>query len=278
MPFSTVLTIISAHADETDLDLAADFAEREGRHLSVLVLAIAPTPPMVEAAGTIADVWIEQRRLGIEAVEQRTAAIAAQLARRPISADVASDYVDAAIIPEIVGRRARYADMTMAGPALLADEELRDPVLEGALFFSGRPLLVVPRGRQPSLAPKRVIVGWDSRVESARAVREAMEMLATADEVRLTIVDPVRDEYHHGEEPGADAASYLARHGARVTVDRVPSENRSVADVLRRSALDADADMMVIGAYGHSRLRERIFGGVTRSLLHHPSLPTFLAR
>jgi nucleotide-binding universal stress UspA family protein len=103
-------------------------------------------------------------------------------------------------------------------------------------------------------------------------------LLAAADEVRLAIVDPVEGEHAHGEEPGADAATFLARHGVNVTVDRLPSENHSVADVLRRHAVDTDAQMLVMGAYGHSRLRERIFGGVTRSMLEVPPLPVFLAR
>ncbi|WP_353833965.1 universal stress protein [Mesorhizobium sp.] len=81
-----------------------------------------------------------------------------------------------------------------------------------------------------------------------------------------------------GAEPGADVAAYLARHGVNVTVDRLPSLDHSVVDVLRRHALDIAADLMVMGAYGHSRLRERIFGGVTVSMLEDPSMPILMAR
>ncbi|TIQ01328.1 MAG: universal stress protein, partial [Mesorhizobium sp.] len=101
------------------------------------------------------------------------------------------------------------------------------------------------------------------RLEASRAVRESLDLLPGADEVNLVMVDPVADEYRHGAEPGAAAAAYLARHGVNVTVDRLPSLDHSVVDVLRRHALDIAADLMVMGAYGHSRLRERIFGGVT---------------
>jgi nucleotide-binding universal stress UspA family protein len=109
-------------------------------------------------------------------------------------------------------------------------------------------------------------------------MRESLEMLADANEVRLVLVDPAEGEDHHGEEPGADAAAYLARHGVKVTVDRLPSSNHAVAEVLRRHAVDTSAELMVMGAYGHSRLRQRTFGGVTKSMLESQSLPILMAR
>jgi nucleotide-binding universal stress UspA family protein len=200
------------------------------------------------------------------------------VAANPVSGDVVSDYEEVGWADEMVGRRARYADLTLAGPELLASETLRQKVIEGALFWSGKPLLLVPENARPSLNPKRVLVAWDTRIEATRAVREALDLLAAADEVHLAIVDPVEGERSHGEEPGADVATFLARHGVNVTVDRLPSENHSVAEVLRRHAVDTDAEVLVMGAYGHSRLRQRIFGGVTRSMLENPPLPVFLAR
>ncbi|TIQ06062.1 MAG: universal stress protein, partial [Mesorhizobium sp.] len=179
---------------------------------------------------------------------------------------------------DTIGRRARYADITVIGPELLANETLKSKAIEGALFSSGKPLLLIPEGSRPTLKPKRVLIAWDARLESSRAVRESLNMLPGAEEVRLVIVDPVEDQYRHGAEPGADAAAYLARHGVNVTVDRLPSSNHSVADVLRRHAVDIAADLMVMGAYGHSRLRERIFGGVTISMLEDPSMPILMAR
>jgi nucleotide-binding universal stress UspA family protein len=139
-------------------------------------------------------------------------------------------------------------------------------------------MLLVPDGSRPTLKPKRVIIAWDSRLEASRAVRESLEILVAADEVRVALVDPVERENGHGAEPGADIAAYLARHGAKVTVDRLPSQDRSVAEVLNRHALDCAAELLVMGAYGHSRLRERILGGTTRSVLAKPRLPVLMAR
>ena len=178
----------------------------------------------------------------------------------------------------MVARRARYADLTLIGPELLGGETLKSKALEGALFFSGKPVLVVPAGAHVTLKPRTVLVAWDSRVEASRAVRESLDLLAAAEEVRLVLVDPEASESGHGAEPGADAAAYLARHGAKVTVDRLPRSGHTVAEVLRSHALDMSAELMVMGAYGHSRLRERIFGGVTRSMLDEPPLPILMAR
>lgn len=92
------------------------------------------------------------------------------------------------------------------------------------------------------------------------------------------LVDPLEGDEDQGAEPGADAAAYLARHGIKVTVDRLPSQGRTVASVLRRHATDTAADLLVMGAYGHSRLRERIFGGVTSAMIEEPTLPVLMAR
>jgi nucleotide-binding universal stress UspA family protein len=105
-----------------------------------------------------------------------------------------------------------------------------------------------------------------------------MSLLVGADQVRLVLVDPVEGDLEQGAEPGADAAAYLARHGAKVTVDRLPSQGRTVASVLAQHATDIAADLLVMGAYGHSRLRQRIFGGVTSAMIEKPPLPVLMAR
>ncbi|WP_245430100.1 universal stress protein [Mesorhizobium sp. WSM3859] len=161
---------------------------------------------------------------------------------------------------------------------MLASHTLKEKVIEGTLFSSGKPILLVPKGATVTLKPKRVLVAWDASLEASRALRESLDTLSGADEVRIVMVDPIEDERHHGAEPGADVATYLSRHGVKVTMDRLPSSTHSIADVLRQHAVDTGAELMVIGAYGHSRLRERIFGGVTRSMIENPGLPIIMAR
>lgn len=222
--------------------------------------------------------WLEERQADIEKLQQRVAKVSALLAASPISSDLSSEYPETAWADEVIGRRARYADITVLGPEMLSRGTLKSKVAEGVLFSSGKPLLLIPKGAPPTLSPRRIIVGWDWRIEASRAVAQSLDLLVAAEEVRLVLVDPIEGEDRHGAEPGADMAMYLARHGAKVTVDRLPSQGRAVAAVLHQHAIDTSADLLVMGAYGHSRLHEWIFGGVTRSMLEEPPLPVFLAR
>jgi nucleotide-binding universal stress UspA family protein len=278
MPIRTILAVTTPQSTNADLEMAVELCAPDGIHLSVLVMSFAAPPPIGEYAAMVSDAWMEERQQDAARLEARRAAVSAFLQKMEISGDVTVEYPEAAFADEAIGRRARYADVTIIGPEVIADKALKTKVVEGALFSSGRPLLIVPRGSKADLRPKSIVVGWDGRIECARAVREALEILKTADDVRLVLVDPAEGETAHGEEPGADAAAYLARHGVTVTVDRLPLAGHSVAEVLSRRAVDCGAGMLVMGGYGHSRIRERIFGGVTRAMVEDPKLPVLMAR
>lgn len=278
MPFTTILTVTGPELGEGDLKLAASLCEDIGAHLSVLAVQMAAPPPVGEYAAIVSDGWLQERQEDERRLAERRAEVNAYVATCTGSAEVSAEYPELAWSDEAIGRRGRYADLTLVGPDVLATKTLRAKIIEGALFSSGKPLLLIPAGARATLTPKRVLIAWDARIEASRAVREALDLLVVADDVRLVLVDPAEGENGHGAEPGVDAAAYLARHGVKVSVERLPSETRSVAEVLRRRAIDFDADMLVMGAYGHSRLRERIFGGVTKSMLDKPPLPLFLAR
>jgi nucleotide-binding universal stress UspA family protein len=278
MAFKTVLTVTGPDLGDGDLKLVTALCEEIEAHLAVLVVSLAAPPPVGEYAAVISDGWLEERQADLKELEKRTAAVSALLASSPISSDLSSEYPEAVQADDVIGRRARYADITVLGPELLSRGQLKDKAIEGTLFSSGKPLLLVPDGSRPTLRPKRIMVAWDSRIEASNAVAWSLDLLTAAEEVHLVLVDPVGGEGRQGEEPGADAATYLARHGVKVTVDRLPSQGRTVASVLRQHAIDTSAELLVMGAYGHSRLRERIFGGVTRSILDEPPLPILMAR
>lgn len=277
MPFKTLLTVTGPLLSDSDLTIAATLCQEIGAHLSVLTVALAAPPPVGEYAAMVSDVWLEQRQADLKELNQRNAGVSSFLSAQALSSDLSAEYKDIAWADEAIGRRARYADLTVIGPEMLERETFKDKTIEGALFSSGRPVLIVPAGARPTLKPRRVMVAWDARLEAARAVREAIEILAAADDVRVVLVNPKADEWDHGAEPGADVAAYLARHGVKVTVDRLPSQGMTVAEVLRRHAGDTAAELLVMGAYGHSRLRERIFGGTTRSMLDESTVPMFMA-
>lgn len=278
MAFKTVLTISSPDLGDGDLKLATALCEEIQAHLAALVVIFAAPPPIGEYAAVVSDAWLQERQADMEKLQQRAAAISALLASSPISSDVSSEYPEEAWADEAIGRRARYADIILLGPELLSHPLLKRKAIDGALFSSGKPMLLAPEGSKPTLKPKRVMVAWDSRIEASNAVSRSLDLLKAADEVRLALVDPLEGESGQGAEPGADAATYLTRHGVKVAVDRLPSQGRSVAATLRQHATDTSAELLVMGAYGHSRLRERIFGGVTRAIIEGPPLPVLMAR
>lgn len=276
MRFKVILAPISVNHSDADIDAAIELSRSAGAHLSICVVALGVPPPVGEYTMVLTDAWVGERQALIDRLNARRGAVDARLADAGISAEADSLYVELNAADMTFGKRARLADVTLVGPEVLADADMRSSVVEGALFESARPVLLVPKRATPTLAPRTVLVAWDGRIEAARAVREALGILAGAEEVHLTMVDPTVAE--DGIEPGADLGVYLARQGVKTTIDRLSGGGRSTGEVLRRHALDIGADLVVMGGYGHSRLRERIFGGVTRSMIEEAGVPVLMAR
>jgi nucleotide-binding universal stress UspA family protein len=135
----------------------------------------------------------------------------------------------------------------------------------------------LPPGETVFPKPGRVMIAWDASVEASKAVREAIGLMKTAEAVDAVLIDPVPSFEGHGPEPGADLATYLGRHGIGVTVHRVPKEGREVAEIIARCTVDLAADMVVMGGFGHSRLRQRIFGGTTTTMIKDPPVAVLMA-
>lgn len=277
MTTTTILSVLGPNQGNRDLDMAAAICGEADGHLSILAVGIASPVPIGTYADVMSDAWYVERQREAKKLNERVADLKSSLAGSGSGGDVSGEYVELALAGEVIGRRARYADITLLGPSLLADDSISDSALDGALYRSGKPVLVLPETGSATLAPTSVIVAWDGSMEAARAVHSARSILKAAESVRIVLVDPVAGDAGQGGEPGADVAAYLARLGVPVTVDRLPSGGKPVADVLIQHARDHSAQMIVMGAYGHSRLRERIFGGVTRSMLNGVIVPLFMA-
>ena len=277
MQAKTILSVIGVDQDDADLHSAIELCREAKAHLSVLVTALA-APPIGGYGEVTSTVWIEERERQTEDLRRKVSATKTILQADDISFDVTSLFTEYGWAENEIGDRARYVDLTLIGGGFLAHDDMRSEILNGALFRSPAPILLVPKGHAASLRPKTVLVAWDSRNEASMAVRAAMEQLMVADSVCVTMVDPSATVGSNGEEPGADVAAFLARHGIRVSVDVLPSGGRAVADVLRQHAIDIGAELIVMGAYGHSRVREWIFGGTTRSMLEQTPVPLMMTR
>ena len=277
MTYKTILAVVGVDHSADDLRAAARVCASANAHLALLVVKLAAAPPIGDFASAISIDWLNERQGDIEKLDSSAAKANDVLAKEGISFSVETKYTEFAWADDEIGERARYADLTLVGDGLTLDPELRSRTIDGTLFSSARPVLVMPRGKPARLDPKTVVLAWNSRLEAARAVREALDMLVAAEIVYVTMVDPRSAYGRNGEEPGADIAAYLARHGVSVSVERLPSGGHRVDEVINRFASDVAADLIVMGAYGHSRMRERVFGGVTRSMLENAVVPVLMA-
>jgi nucleotide-binding universal stress UspA family protein len=173
---------------------------------------------------------------------------------------------------------ARYADLLVVGQADPDDPAGgRNDLPEAMAFATGRPVLVVPYAGTLSSVGKTVMLCWNASRESARAAADALPFLQAAEKVIVLVVDPDVSANGHGQEPGADVALWLARHGVKVTVQRDVAADAAVGDVILSRAADCGADLIVMGIYGHSRLREMVLGGVSRTLLSSMTVPVLMS-
>lgn len=175
---------------------------------------------------------------------------------------------------EILALRSRYADVTVLAQTTpemrgTADEDLVDDLV----MTSGRPVLVIPYIGGPDSFNGTVLVGWNASREAARAVADAMPFLRRAGQVEILAVEP----NGMGDIPGADIAAHLARHGIEAKANATQGLDIEVGDVLLNRAADIGADLIVMGGYGHSRMRELVLGGATRHILDHMTVPVLLS-
>jgi nucleotide-binding universal stress UspA family protein len=278
MSFKTILSVVDMRQSAVDVEIATALCTELTAHLKLLIVSLEATSPVGEYSVVESSIWVEERERNIKKLEAEAQALKDLLQRKEISYEVESLWLDSAYADADIGNYARYSDLVVVGPSLFgADDELKWHTVNAALFEAMRPVLIVPDKNIPSLKPKTVLLAWDSTLEASRGAREALDIMAGA-EVHITLVDPNASYGRNGAEPGADIALYLARHDVNAIVDRLPSAGRDISDVLNQHAIDISADLIVMGGYGHSRLRERIFGGVTRTMIKSSKLPVLMAR
>jgi nucleotide-binding universal stress UspA family protein len=173
---------------------------------------------------------------------------------------------------------ARYSDICIIGRGLLTDDRL--PLFQEStqriIFLSGRPVLIVPSESRVTSVGRRIIVGWDASRAATRAVNDALPLIVGAELTTIVTVNPQIGEHHHGEEPGANIAQHLGRHGAVIRTLKISTPGEA-ASALLQEADKSDADLIVAGCYGHSWIGEQIFGGNTVNLLTQNKFPVLMS-
>jgi nucleotide-binding universal stress UspA family protein len=259
-------------------DFAAEYAASVGAAFGAQVTGIAflyePVIPDGALGGVPVDLIELQREENSKLASDAISRFEAAAKKAGISA--ATQTLDATLgsAPALFAQIARRFDIAVVGQAQPEQGATDTLVIEGALFESGRPIIVVPYIQKRGLSLERVLACWDGGPRAARAIGDAMPFLERAKAVELVMV---AEETKEDEANGARMGEHLARHGVKATVKHMAKGDIAIEDVILSYAADSGADFMVMGGYGHSRLREFILGGVTREILGSMTVPVLMS-
>ena len=259
------------------LEQAIATASSEDAHLEVLCTGVDLTQVTSYYAGANAVILQETISRALQDAEKISEAVSERLEGEAITWSTSTAVAALADLGRHIAARARFADLVLlahpygddAGPA-------HEPIIEASMFEGKAPVMVVPTDGEPLVAPQKVVIGWNESSEAMSAIRAALPILKQADSVNITVIDPPMHSPNRSD-PGGLLSQFLARHGVTAEISVLSKTLPRVSDVLQRHVSDIEADMIVMGAYGHSRLREAIFGGATRDMMEEAKVPLFLA-
>jgi nucleotide-binding universal stress UspA family protein len=254
---------------------AVSMGEKFGAHVLGVAFSYEPVVPG-SVMGAIPPEFIETQRAESDRRAKSATARFEEIAKR-VGISYETRVLSASIsgAADRLGRLARRFDIAVVGQPERARAMPEEVVDEGVLFESGRPVVFVPFIQRDGIKLDRVMVCWDGSRAATRAIADSMSVLAKAKTVEIVIV--ASSQAKQGELPGVDLGQHLARHNLKVDVKRITSPDIDVPSTILSYASDCGADMIVMGGYGHSRLREFVLGGVTRSLLESMTVPVLMS-
>jgi len=278
MAFRSIAVFVDpSPAGEARTSYAVKMASRHGAHL-IGIFAVptmwgdSPAESFVRGQEAVRRVIASHRSGEAAATEAANRSFSSGCAREAISSEFRhfrqDDVNDSAALNSL------HADLVIVGGPR-AGGLPRDWSAESLLLATGVPFLLLPEPWTGSVA-EHVVVAWNASREARRAISDALPLLVDALSVTILVVDPQKNS-RHGDEPGADVAHYLTRHGAKVVVEQAQSDGQPIAKVILAYAQRQHTDLVLVGAYSHTRTTEMIFGGVTRSLLRDSAVPLLIA-
>jgi nucleotide-binding universal stress UspA family protein len=260
-------------------DPAGQYAVSMGEMFEAHVLGVAfAYEPVVPGSvmGAIPPEFIETQRAETEKYARAAADRFEQAAKRAgISAETRVLNASISGAADRFAGIARRFDIAVVGQPERDKSMPEEMVDEGVLFGSGRPVILVPFIQRTGIKLDRVMVCWDGSRAATRSVADSLPFLRRAKAVEIVMV--ANSQAKTGELPGVDLGQHLARHGLKVEVKRITSPDIDVPSTILSYASDCGADMIVMGGYGHSRLREFVLGGVTRSMLESMTVPVLMS-
>ncbi|MBB4265099.1 universal stress protein [Roseospira visakhapatnamensis] len=260
----------------TRLEAAAALAARHGARLTGLFVRTTPHVPQFVMSQLGPEVAQAQRRFANEAAAKARAAFDEAVTATGVSAEFRTPEGE---MLETLVLHARYSDLVVIGQYDRRDDNMADEreAADHVILDSGRPVVVIPHAGHFPVIGDTVLVAWNASREATRAVNDALPLLRAAKTVHVLVINPRHNGVHgHGEIPGADIAGHLARHGVNAIAEHVVAHEVDAGNMLLSRASDAGADLIVMGAYGRSRLRELVLGGATWHILNHMTVPVMM--
>lgn len=274
MGFKDLLMYVTANPG-AEVPAALELANRHEAQLSALHVIDIPMTPMVMESGVTNEFLEDQRKA--YAREAASAEKHTMDASKRAGLNVEWRVSEGDTIRQ-VSTHAHYCDLLVVGAKAGKDESPFDAALaEHIVLECGKPVVIVPDSYKSGDIGRFVTVAWNGTRESARAVADAMPMLRKAEKVSVVVVDPLKLFFPLGDVPGADICRHLARHGVQAEAQTIESAHRTKGEAIVEWAKGQGADLIVMGAYGHWRLRELILGGATRDVLQDSAIPVLMS-
>lgn len=281
MAFKDVLLAITTYPEPTPADAvedAVEFAAALGATISAVACEVKLHAPGSVLGNVLLDVpalVAAERKKSATNAQELLAKFQQCAERRGVFQDRIFDHCSISEVGPLLAEYARFRDLTIV-PAARAGVA-NASFAESIVFGSGRPTLVMPSAprRDKRMAPDTVVVAWDFSQPAARALADSLAILEKAK--RVYVVTVTHEKVIHTRRSVAELATHLARHGVDAIPDVVDSAGRSIGQSLQSYVESRDADVLVMGAFGHSRLREFVLGGASRSMLSQPPVPVFLS-
>lgn len=276
MPIKDILTILDLAGDQPAAKYALEFGRNYDAHVTGLAVSFEPVVPAFAAAPMPVDYLQAAHEQAISAANEAKKQYdeLARLAAVKSESRVAEILTGGPLENVLV--HCRPTDLVVLGQSNPDQPEpMRELLIETVLFESGVPVMLVPYIGSSSFEPNNVLIGWDGSSTATRAIHAALPVLEKADKITVLVVE--RKSTTANGQPGADVANYLARHNMNVTVEVVTNPQTGIADTVLNYVSDNGNDLVVMGGYGHSRMREFLFGGATKEILQAMTVPVLMA-
>jgi nucleotide-binding universal stress UspA family protein len=271
-----VVNLTGGHPQDFVADYAISLAAAFGAHIAGVGFIYEPVIPGSVLGGVPTDLIEVQREENSKAAKAAISRFEGAAKTAGVSAETRMLDASIAGAADLFGRIARRFDIAVVGQAQREQGASEELLIEGALFGSGRPVVVVPYIHKERVKLDRMLVCWDGSRPAARAIADALPFLMRAKAIEIVVVSAERDK--SGEITGTNMRRHLARHGVNVEIKHITAGGGvDVPNAILSHAADSGTEFMVLGGYGHSRLREFILGGVTRSILGSMTVPVLMS-